>query len=151
MNQKAYQASYQLSIGEVKTELKPAPELKDNRQVNDAMLVAAHDPLVAWVIDNTTDPGTKGGKQEQIRTVIEDGGRQIAELVVSVPTTQNYSKALFEGFVQQGLMPAVQQTFRSYPSTRPGQKPSQGQIAQHILPEALEQTSRVTPKQLQKR
>jgi hypothetical protein len=153
MNSKAYQHSSQLSIGEIKTELKPTSDFEDRPQVLDAMSSAVHSSLMTWVIDNTTDPGTKGGRQEKIKQVIEYSGQQVAELIVSVPTTPNYSKALFEGFMQQGLVPAAQKVFRSYAEPQSGSRRAAGQshIADQTLTDTLEQTRKVSPRQLQSR
>ncbi|MDB5163783.1 MAG: hypothetical protein JWS12_401 [Candidatus Saccharibacteria bacterium] len=153
--QQDYKSITYLSFGEVVTELVPTPDFKDQHQVINAMLVAAHTGLSAWVVDNTTDPEPKNGKQEAIGAQIQDGQRKIADLRVSVPTTSHFSKAMFDSFLQQSIVPAIQQAVRSYPSSRSIQQSAaqsgKSPLAQDILPNALQQTSRVTPQQLQNR
>jgi hypothetical protein len=140
------------SFGEVKTELKPSPEFQDQQLACSAMLVTAHTDLTAWVIDNTIDPQAQNGRQEQIQAPIKDSGREIARIIVSVPTTDNFGKAMFERLLEQSIVPLVERTARSYPSTRPGLQPSQvsggSPLSQH-LSSTLEETRQVSPRQLQ--
>lgn len=149
MNNQAYQAVTSFSFGEVQTELKPSSEFKNQTQALDAMLVSAHSVLTSWVIDNTIDPGTKGGKQEKIKAAIESNGQKLADIIVIVPTTENFSKALFENLVQQAIIPNAQKASRAYPSTRTS-RPVNGQtpLMQH-LSSSIAETSRVNPDQLQ--
>jgi hypothetical protein len=142
------------SFGEVKTELKPSPEFEDKPLVCSAMLVTAHTDLTAWAIDYTVDPQARNGHQERITASIEDGGRKIADIIVSVPTTDNFSKAMFERLLQQTIVPQAQRTARSYPESRPAQasgQPASGSPLFQHLSSTLEETRQVQPRQLQSR
>lgn len=152
--QQKYMSTMQFSFGEVKTEIKPVAGFEDQHQALDAMLITAQTSIASWVVDNTFDPNAQNGKQEHISASIKDGQQKIADLLISVPTTDNYSKVMFENFVQQTIIAAVQKTAKAYPSIRSGQQPAsstQSRLAQTILPDALQETSRIKPRQLQTR
>lgn len=161
MNRKAYNSTTELSFGQVTTELKPEPDFEDQRQALDAMLVTAHTCTASWVADFTIDPGAHDGRQEKISVGISDNGRKIAEIIQSVPTTSNFSQAMYERLQQQTLVPAVVKAARSFPGTRSGaqsgQASQQGMSGQQhlltgqIVPDALQQVGKVSPRQLQSR
>ena len=156
MNRHAYKAVTNFSIGDVVVQLVPVGDFEGQRQALDAMLAAADGALKSWVIDYTFDPDQKNGKQEPIEAQIMDGQqRHIATIQVSVPTTSNYDKTMFEKFLTKTLVPAIQKAARSYPSTRVGQQASStagnGHLAQDMLSGAIEESVRVQPRQLQTR
>jgi hypothetical protein len=153
MNKNKGKSITEIHFGQVMTEIKPKPDFKDLDQANDAMQAAVHTSLLSWVIDKTLDPEAEKGKQEQLKAMVKDGRRDVAEIVLSVPTTPSFPKTMYQGLLEKTLVPAAQQAFRAYPATRSEELPSpagQSQLAQ-ILPEVIEQTSRVTPRQLQTR
>lgn len=159
MNKNSYKASMDLSFGQVSIELKPDASVKEQRQAFDAMLNTAFVSLSTWATEYTLDPQSNGGKQEKITRTISDGSRKIGELVVSVPTTTSYDKAMFEGLVDQTIIPDSQKAFRSFPSTyaqQQSQKPAAASSQQHLLmdeivPDAIRHVSQVRPQQLQTR
>lgn len=150
--QQPYKAQTDFSFGMVKTELKPKPEIENQQQALNAMLMAAHTPLCAWVIDNTVDSQPQDGKQAQITVQIFDGQQHIAILICNVPTTANFSKGMFQAFIEQSIVPTTQRTYKQHPyQGSPSFAPpyDASPISHEILPVALEEASRIKPRQLQ--
>ena len=154
MNRKAYKSMKSISIGDVEIELVPEADFQGQRQALDAMLIAT-DVLAAWAHDNTLDPDQTGGKQEKFEASVKDGQRQIATIRVNVPTTSTFGVGLFQQFVAQTLVPALEMAAKAYISTRSGQQTaaasSNSHLTQDTLHDALEQTRRVKAQELRTR
>jgi hypothetical protein len=153
MNKNKGQAITQIHFGQFKTEIKPSSKFKNQDQALDAMLIAVHTSALAWIVDNTLDPESQGGKQETLKADVKDGQEAIAQIIIEVPTTQNFSKVMYEKLLQDTLVPAAKRAFQQYPSTRSAQpgsaQRSQNPLAETIVPDALQQVSKVRPQQLQ--
>jgi hypothetical protein len=147
-----YQSSTTLSFGEVKTEIKPEPQFADHHQALNAMSVAGHTTLTAWVIDNTLDRQPQDGHQERITVKIKSGQKILATADFDVPTTSNYSKGMFKSFIEQKIVPIMEGAARQYQigSSSPSVTSSASDpLTEQIVSDGLQQTAQIKPMQLQ--
>lgn len=155
MNKNKGQAISELHFGQIKTRIVLEPEFQAEHQALNAMVQAAHVPSANWAIENTFDPGVKGGKDETIKREIRDGQRLIGTIEQTVPTTSNYPQYMFEAVLERSLT-KVLDAFRAYQGFSSSQQqtsrsqPGQSPLAQ-ILPEAIQEVSQIQPKQLLRR
>lgn len=155
MRNPKYRSTTELSFGEVTIELKPSSNFQGNVQALNAMLVAGVTTLPSWVAEKTTDPNPQNGKDQPIKASIKDGSNQeIAELHITVPTTDSFTQHVFQLFIQGNVVPAMQEAARSYSTSRgsspqPIEQPkAKSPLLEDILPNALQRANKADPKQL---
>jgi hypothetical protein len=153
MNKNRGQYTQDFHFGRVRVEVKPRNEYADQLLAIDAMAHAIGSPLSGWALINTVDPQTKGGQQEQFTLVARDGQREIADVVIDVPTSSNYGTSMFALVAEKPLKAGVK-AFKALETPGSDQRisppqPSQTELTK-IVSGVMEETSKVDPEKVRR-